>query len=74
MNLYSEHIRLVEAVNNATTQAEHDRADIHLRGWRDGVAAAGGHWSGIDADLHYINQGDERDRCCGVLCDWKPPT
>lgn len=70
----AEHIRLVEAVNNAKTQAEHDRADMHLHGWREGVRACGYQLDMCAADWRYMNADENNDRpmCCGVWLDWSP--
>ncbi len=64
---------LLDAVNEATNQQEHDSALAFLRGWRQGVEDAGCDWSGISADMHSMAKyGEERPMCCGVLLDWKP--
>jgi len=68
----NEHIRLVESVNNAKTKREHDLADAHLYGWRQGVKATGGDVDVCGADMFYLNQGIERPMCCGVWLDWEP--
>lgn len=77
-DVHEQHIALIEAVNNAKTREEHREADIRLRAFRDGVAAALG-WNDtgrgymlMRGDLHYIEQGIDRDTCGGVFCDWTP--
>lgn len=74
MSTRTKHIELVEAVNNALTQAEHDRAEAVLRGFR---LAFDEHYDGfslMDCDRHYLDQGIDRPMCCGVFLDWKPAT
>ncbi len=71
-SIEAEHIRLVEAVNNAPTERLHDRFQDHLWGWREGVKACGYELDYCAPDMHYINQGNERPMCCGVWLDWTP--
>jgi hypothetical protein len=71
----TKHIQLLEAVNNAKTQAEHDRAEAVLEGFRIALAEAYEHRLGIDlmdCDRYYLDQGIDRPMCCGVFLDWKP--
>lgn len=68
-----KHTELIDAVNDAKTEGEHQYADVFLQGWRAGVDDAGGYWSGTWADMHTMKRfGEERPMCCGVLLDWKP--
>jgi len=71
-DLHTRHIELVEAVNASTTQLQHDIRYAHLKGFRDGIEAAGLRVPLVEADLHYLNQGINRPMCCGVWLDWKP--
>jgi hypothetical protein len=67
------HLLLVDLVNDAKTQYEHDHYAAFLNGWRAGVEYCGRRWSGIEADLHTMERfGDDRPMCCGELLDWKP--
>src|SRR5574340_1226733 len=71
--LFDKHIELVEVVNNAQTQEEHERAETTLRGFRealDHMEPRPMHL--IECDLHYLNQGIDRPMCCGVWLDWVP--
>lgn len=69
----ARHTDLIDAVNDAKTEDEHQYADVFLQGWRAGVDAAGGYWSGTGGDMHTMNRfGKDRPMCCGVLIDWKP--
>jgi len=72
MSIHEKHIELIEAVNASTTQVQHDIRYAHLRGFRDGIEAAGLRVPICDADLHYIDQDIDRPMCCGVWLDWKP--
>lgn len=64
---------MVDAVNNAKTEREHQEAYDRLRGWRDGVRAAGIDVDLIAADLEQFSRGhEERPMNCGVFADWKP--
>ncbi len=76
--LEDEHIRLLERVNNAKTEAAHTLAEAELRAWRDGVAVALD-WGAAErgyllmlGDQHYIDQGLAGPMCGGVHLDWKP--
>ena len=69
----SKHTDLIDAVNDAVTEAEHDRAEAKLSGWREGVEDSGARWSYVEADEHTMDRfGEERPMCCGVLLDWQP--
>lgn len=74
MSTRRKHIELVEAVNNAKTQAEHDRADAVLEGFRAAFDETYDGFSLMDCDRHYMDQGVTRPMCCGVFLDWKPAT
>lgn len=74
MNLHDKHMKLIDAVNFAKTEQEHQNNDLILHGWRQGVSDAGFVVDLIGADLEQFDRGFEyRDMCCGVFCDWKPP-
>lgn len=69
----SAHTDLLDAVNDAKTQVEHDMAYWKLVGWREGVEHCGRRWDFIEADEHTEARfGDHRTICCGVLLDWEP--
>ncbi len=76
--LYDELIQRVKAVNEATTEAGHNRADWELNAWREGVVACLGRdhlgWMIIAADLYYIDLDPNvgRPMCGGVFLDWEP--
>ncbi len=81
MNIEARHRELIAAVNNSKTQAEWNKADATLRGWRMGVSNASGDayeygWMNVmdwhDADLHHKGKDSERPMCLGVFLDWKP--
>lgn len=62
--------RLVDAVNNAKTQHEHDRAKYVLEGYKMRCDQEGLRWPGCDLDLSLPDDG--RPVCCGQYMDWKP--
>lgn len=67
------HFEMVDAVNEATTEAEHMAAIHRLAGWREAAEHFGRGWSGVDADLHSMEKyGADTPMCCGVLINWKP--
>ena len=66
-----KHIELIEAVNNATTEREHNKAETYLHGFREGVASLGRDNDLCGCDMHYINQGIDRPMCAGVWLDWQ---
>lgn len=73
--MHEKHIELVEAVNNAKTQDEHDRAEAVLSGFRIALEESQSPFFGgllMDCDRHYLDQGIDRPMCCGVFLDWKP--
>lgn len=71
MTLFEKHIELVEAVNNAKTEREHDMHGDILHGFRECLYFMGINQL-MDCDLHYLNQGIDRPMCCGVFSDWAP--
>jgi hypothetical protein len=67
------HLQMVDAVNAAKTQHEHDRAQYNLDGWREAARYYGRHPNMMEADMHSIARfGEDRPMCCGVLLDWQP--
>ena len=71
--LFEKHIELVESVNNARTQEEHDRAETKLRGFREALDCMEPRpMHLIECDHHYLSQGIDRPMCCGVWLDWMP--
>ena len=73
-NVHSEHMKRVDAVNEAKTEREHQDANLVLKGFRDGLDAAGlSPRIYMDCDLAQFARGFEhRPMCCGVFLDWKP--
>ncbi|APQ41941.1 MAG: hypothetical protein G3W63_19480 [Xanthomonas euvesicatoria] len=60
------HFELVDAVNNAVTKQDHDRAYAYLRGYRE--AACIDSFGLMEADMHSMGKyGEDMDMCCGVL-------
>lgn len=67
------HLEMVDAVNEAKTEYEHEAAMHRLSGWRMAAEHFGHGWSGMEADFHTMGKyGEEAEMCCGVLFDWKP--
>lgn len=46
------HLEMVDAVNDATTERERYRLGLMLNGWRECADHLGVGWSGVEADLH----------------------
>lgn len=62
----SRHLDLVDAVNDASTRPEHERAYTYLRGYREGARIDG--FELMAADRHSMAKyGEDTDMCCGVL-------
>jgi len=73
VTIHEKHMQLVDAVNGAKTQLDHDIAERVLRGWREGVKDAGFALDLIRADWEQFDRGHaNRPMCCGVFNDWKP--
>lgn len=68
----SRHTDMIDAVNDAVTEREHDAAIAKLQGWREGLLYCGWPCNLIEADLHTMQRFGDRPMCCGVLLDWKP--
>ncbi len=77
----SPHFALVDAVNAAKTQQEHDRAESKLDGFRRGLEAAGLTPDLCACDIHVqpallttpeSELDSLRPMCCGVYLDWQP--
>jgi hypothetical protein len=68
----SRHTGLIDAVNDAKTEWEHDRAEGFLEGWRAAMEECGRRWCFMEADLHTEARFPGRPYCCGVLIGWKP--
>lgn len=66
------HIALVETVNRAKTEQEHQLAQATLNGWRRGLEACGHRPDLMGCDMYYLHQGIDRPMCCGVFLDWAP--
>jgi len=69
--LFNKHIGLVKAVNESKTQAEYNHAAAKLNGYRDCLDVLGINQL-TDCDNFYLEQGVDRDMCCGVFLDWQP--
>jgi len=69
-----KHIQIVEAVNNAQTESEHERSKAVLQGFREALKIIAPSFGAMlmDCDNHYLEQGIDRDMCCGEFLDWKP--
>jgi hypothetical protein len=76
MTWRERHIALVEAVNAAKTEREHQIAEARLNGFHEAIRAVfSGEVMGaaiMDADWHYMNQHIDRPMCGGVFLDWEP--
>lgn len=72
MSLQEKHFALVDAVNDALTEATHREFMATLRGWRQGIEDAGIKLSLLDADYHTAERFGELPMCCGVLLEWTP--
>jgi hypothetical protein len=72
MTLHEKHIKKIELVNNADTEALHNNRMLELRSWREGVQDAGKSLDLCACDMHYIAKGIDRPMCCGVWLDWEP--
>lgn len=71
----SKHLELVDAVNDAKTQHDHDVAYARLRGYRDALSEylPSHYMMLIEADMHTMaKHGEDAAMCCGVLLDWCP--
>lgn len=69
----SPYFELLDAVNDAKTEEEHQRAEDRLSGWRDCMNHYGLGWSGTYDDRYTLAKyGEHRLVCCGVLLDWMP--
>jgi hypothetical protein len=73
MTIHEKHMEMVDAVNNATTESGHWDAGMKLRGFREGLRAAGIEPNLCACDMTQFERGHEhRPMCCGVFNDWKP--
>lgn len=78
MTINEQHFALVDAVNAAKTEREHDMAESRLQGFRDGLRAAGAEPDLCACDWHVIPNLDTIPEsecppvCCGVRLDWVP--
>jgi len=71
--IHEKHLALVDAVNDANTEAEHRDASNMLCRFRRGLEAAGVRPDLIACDLYTMEKhGEDREMVCGVLLDWKP--
>ena len=76
-SLHEQHMKLVDAVNNAPDDRTRREADVRLGGWLDGLQAAndGRHIGRLlmRADIEQMERGYERPMCAGVfLTETKP--
>ena len=70
-NLFDKHIELVELVNNAYSEREHQIASDVLHGFRLALGLQGINQL-IECDMYYIDKGIDRPMCCGIFLDWEP--
>ncbi len=68
----SRHTDLIDAVNDAKTDLEHQLADAYLTGWLDAMDECGRRLCFVQADEHTTARFGDRPMCCGVLLDWSP--
>lgn len=72
ITIHEKHMARIDAVNNTTTEAEHQSQAMRLDGWRAGIRDAGGYVNLIAADLEQMDaRGVDRPMCCGVFLDWQ---
>lgn len=74
MTIQERHMLMVDSVNNARTQRQHEDYRIALHAWRLGVCHDDPVRYGnmlIDADLVQMGRGIDRPMCGGVFLDWK---
>lgn len=69
--IFNNHIALVKAVNESKSEVEHSFRLAKLHGFRDCLRLIGVTQL-IDCDNFYLDQGIDREMCCGVFLDWKP--
>lgn len=70
MDVYDEHIRLVEAVNQSKTTEDHMKNFLALEKFRDSYRDCAEFGSMLMAcDNYYLDQGIDRPMCCGVFLD-----
>jgi hypothetical protein len=67
------HLEMIDAVNDARTEEDHQRALARLSGWREAARHFGQGLNSCLADIHSMERfGEDRPMCCGVLLDWTP--
>ncbi len=69
-----KHIQIVEALNSAPTEAAHEHWKAVLQGFREALKIIAPSFGAMlmECDNHYLEQGIDRDMCCGEFLDWKP--
>jgi len=73
MTIHEQHMKFVDAVNDATSDLASRYATGQLKGFRDGLRAAGISPDLIACDLTQFERGHEnRPMCAGVFLDQKP--
>lgn len=66
--IFDRHIELVEAVNNAKSEQDKNKASDILYGFREALEAVGINQL-MECDMYYVNRGIDRPMCCGVFLD-----
>lgn len=71
-SISQKHFDLVDAVNDARTEAEHRDARRFLEGFREGLTTAGIRPDLIACDFYSMGNHGEVEMVAGVLLNWKP--
>ena len=69
--ILKRHIELVEMVNSADSEYQHQRQETYLHGFREALRLMNVNQI-MDCDYHYMDKGIDRPMCGGVFLDWKP--
>lgn len=63
-------IKLVAAINDAKTQADHDKAKHIAQGYQQRLKETNIAWPCCALDFHF--EDGDRPMCCGECLDWEP--
>lgn len=63
-------ILLVAAINDAKTQAKHDKAKYIAQGYEQRCRETDISWPCCELDYHF--EDGNRPTCCGEYLDWEP--